>query len=99
MAQFANNTPTATSQSSGELGGWVGPDLVIVNQARFFVLFIERLGMLAKILPERIALAGLDVVVVDAPHRPDIVIGILGNGGQRDEQGCDKQNRTDNSLY
>ena len=68
------------------IGGVVQPEFDIGEQAFFFQRFIDRLEVLANILPEGFSLTRLDVVVGDAPDRADIVVGTLRIAGQRGQQ-------------
>src|SRR5215469_1598821 len=72
----------------------VGPDLVVSNDSFLLHRFQGRLQVLPEVLPERLALAGLDVVVGDTPNWPKLVVWILPKAVNRTEQRHDKQRCT-----
>src|SRR5215472_10001302 len=70
----------------------VQPKFVIGDQAFLFEICIDRLEILSNIFPEPFGLSGLDMNICDAPNWPDFIIRTLRIGGERGQQGCNKQN-------
>src|SRR5215469_7073532 len=86
---------TATSQSCYRISEY----LVIRDQPRLFEFVIDRLEVLAKVLPECVSLTGFDRVIAHTPHRSDIVVWALCERRTRSEQGCCEQKHRERFFH
>src|SRR5580704_1705621 len=73
----------------------ISPKLVVRNQTLFFLFLVNRFQILGDVIPEGVALPGLEVDVDDSPDWTGSVEGALGRyercEKQRDNKQCHKK--------